>query len=174
MDIYLYIIHPSVCSEISLWSSIRQIRSCWRNVLFFFPLITTLSILRPILWHISCCQRSQTRVYARDLNEATYAEYLNPLTLITINSHRAIVHDRHCIFFLWATFPNSIWLECIGSTYVLTDESLLSSVACTWQNFKWWYSTNTMRYFRLNTICVCNLLWYKININIDFIIVNLI
>lgn len=35
-----------------------------------------------------------------NLNEATYAEYLNPLTLITINSHRATVHGRRCIFFL--------------------------------------------------------------------------
>lgn len=127
---------------------VEYIASCWRPL--FFPLITTLSISRPILWHVSCCQ---TRVYARDLNEATYAEYLNPLTLITINSHRATVHDRHCIFFSKRRSRTQFKLEYIESTYVLTDESV-SSVACTWQNFKWWYSTNTMRYFRLNVICV--------------------
>lgn len=86
----------------------NTLRFCWRNVLFsfffLFPFssfwVVTRSISRPILRHRIGAVNEAERTYTRrDLNEATYAEYFNPLMLITINSRQATVHGRRCIFF---------------------------------------------------------------------------
>jgi len=134
------------------------------DVTFFFFVVLPLDQYRGQYYGtVSCCQRSQTRVYARDLNEATYSEYLNPLTLITINSHRAIVHGRHCIFFSDRCFQTEFG-QSISKvhTYILVDErKSLSSVPSTWQHFKWRYSANTRRYFRIRYhLCLLTIILY--------------